>query len=254
MSFLLSHLLKKRTGIPVLMYHKVETTSPDSLTVSTADFENQLKWLKSAGYVSISLQNFLDVLYGKKNRADMPTLSVLITFDDGYLSTLKTAAPLLAKFNFKATLFATSSYVAGPDSSNFMSSNDLLAWQAAGHDLALHSHAHPNYRQIQNSEILEDLNLNRKWFSENNIQAIPVLAYPYGARPKEPARNTDLKTSFKKQGLLAAFRIGNKVVTWKSIVKKEVDPFEIPRIDIRGDDTLKAFSIKVQKGRIRPFQ
>jgi peptidoglycan/xylan/chitin deacetylase (PgdA/CDA1 family) len=259
MKLYLSHLLPKRAGVPILMYHKVETTSPDSLTVSISDFKSQLLWLKNAGYEAIRLQSFLDVLHGVKKRSELPKRPVLITFDDGYASTLKEASPILKEFGFCATLFATSSFIAGdagaakPDAP-FMTPEDLKIWNQEGHDIALHSHLHPNYRALKNTEIVHDLKANQDWFKAQNIFVLPALAYPYGARPKEPVRNEALKQSLQRQGVVAAFRIGNKIATWSSLRKKHYDRFEIPRIDIRGDDTIASFAIKVQKGRLRPFQ
>jgi peptidoglycan/xylan/chitin deacetylase (PgdA/CDA1 family) len=254
MNLFLSHFLPKRAGIPVLMYHKVETESADSLTVTVDAFTDQLHWLKKSGYESISLQCFLEVLEGKKHRDELPARPILITFDDGYQSTLTEAAPILAKFDFRATLFATSAYIDEKAPSVFMSADDLETWNQKGHEIALHSHTHPNYGATENSEILSDLKTSLDWFAKNKIKALSALAYPFGARPKEKLRKIELKNTLQQAGVIAAFRIGNKIATWKSLDKKRVDPFEIPRIDIRGDDNLKSFSIKVQKGRIRPFQ
>ncbi len=256
MNLLLSHLLPKRAGIPVLMYHKVETNSNDSLTVSISDFKQQLAWLKNEGYQSISLQTFLEVLTGTKRKSELPKRPVLITFDDGYESTLLEASPLLKAQGLTATLFATSSYIeAGKEhGSTYLDVNGLKAWQSAGHDLALHSHAHPDYRSLDTVEIIQDLNTAQNWFKQNGITPTPVLAYPFGARPKEKSRIEALKQSLKTNGVIAAFRIGNKIANWSELERQKMDHYEIPRIDIRGDDTMESFAVKVQKGRVRPFQ
>ncbi|MBC7396010.1 MAG: polysaccharide deacetylase family protein [Bdellovibrionales bacterium] len=256
MNLFWAHLLPERRGIPVLMYHKVEECSSDSLTVSVAAFKSQLAWLKDKGYSTISAQTFVEFLNGRKKRAELPRQPVLITFDDGYDSTLIHAAPAMNALGFQAILFATSSYIetGKSDRTHYMSVEELKIWQEQGHEIALHSHAHPNYRQIANTEIMEDLRENQAWFKAKGIQILPVLAYPYGARPQERARNADLKASLKKSGLVAAFRIGNRIPTWASFEKNSLDAYEVPRIDIRGDDTLASFAIKLKKGRLRPFQ
>lgn len=257
MSTFFSVLLPKRCGIPVLMYHKVEHESHDALTVSKANFKAQMTWLKSEGYQSISLQAFLDFIEGKIKRENLPPKPVLITFDDGYRSTLKEAAPVLEQYQFLATLFATSAFIqeaAQGTGSIYLSPDELREWKLAGHDVALHSHQHIHYKNASLLEILTDVKKNQDYFKTINVPAHAVLAYPYGGRPKDSEIRLKLKKSLKEQGILAAFRIGNRVATWSFLENSKLDLYELPRIDIRGEDTLGSFIIKVQKGRIRPFQ
>lgn len=92
----------------VLMYHRINTpiTDPWNLSVSSKNFEQQLKFLKD-NYSIIStheLARQLDV--GKiKNR------TIVLTFDDGYLDNYISAKPLLEKYSLPATFFITDSYI-----------------------------------------------------------------------------------------------------------------------------------------------
>jgi peptidoglycan/xylan/chitin deacetylase (PgdA/CDA1 family) len=88
------------------MYHHV---SPQTgmITVSPANFESQLSWLKENGYRSLTTRQFADHLDGQV----APAKSVLITFDDGYLDNWVYAAPLLRKYGYTAVVFLVTSWV-----------------------------------------------------------------------------------------------------------------------------------------------
>lgn len=96
------------SSIPVLMYHHVNDFREDSITISQGNFESQIKYLKEAGYNSISLPEMFEIMYG---RATPPKKPVLITFDDGYADNLVYAFPILKKYQMKAAIFVTTSLV-----------------------------------------------------------------------------------------------------------------------------------------------
>ncbi len=93
------------TVLPVLMYHHVGKalpgTNPD-LTVSPAQFERQLRWLKSRGYTSILSTDWLNyVTHGNA----LPKRPLLLTFDDAYADLAEYCFPLLEKYGFTAVVF-----------------------------------------------------------------------------------------------------------------------------------------------------
>ena len=61
--------------------------SDDFFTVSTADFQSQMRALKAYGYTAVSLQDVLDYRAGVKTP---PAKPFMLTFDDGYESLLTT--------------------------------------------------------------------------------------------------------------------------------------------------------------------
>jgi len=92
--------------VPVLMYHHV-SPSPGAITCTPEHFEDQLRWLAERGYRSLTSDEFAGHLQGKA----VPSKSVLITFDDGYLNNWVYAHPLLKKYGFNAMLFVVTSWV-----------------------------------------------------------------------------------------------------------------------------------------------
>ena len=90
----------------VLMYHRIATPSTDrhGLCVSPAAFRQQMHYLESRGYPVLAL----DELTAAARAGALPAGAVAITFDDGYLDMLTTAAPILREHAFPATFYVVS--------------------------------------------------------------------------------------------------------------------------------------------------
>jgi peptidoglycan/xylan/chitin deacetylase (PgdA/CDA1 family) len=92
----------------ILLYHRIADFQPDAqlLCVSPRNFEDHLKTICEL-YHPIHLEDLTQ--YIKSNT--LPTGSVIITFDDGYIDNLTNAAPLLEQYGVPATIFVTSGFV-----------------------------------------------------------------------------------------------------------------------------------------------
>lgn len=95
----------------VLMYHKVNDTAGNSVTVSVSLFDEQMTQLAELGYRPVSLD---DVLAYYVDGVPLPERAVLITFDDGYLDNLENAAPVLRRHGYPAVLFVPVGYLGEP--------------------------------------------------------------------------------------------------------------------------------------------
>lgn len=98
--------MKHAGTVPVLMYHHVSPVE-GMITVSTSNFEHQLKWLRNHGYRSLNCDEFAGHLEGRP----VPARSVLITFDDGYLDNWVYAYPLMKRYGFHGVIFLVTSWV-----------------------------------------------------------------------------------------------------------------------------------------------
>jgi peptidoglycan/xylan/chitin deacetylase (PgdA/CDA1 family) len=242
-------LMPTPKGIRVLMYHKISTNKTDFLTVSVTQFESHIKHLQSLGYQFITTQDLLN-FYLKKQA--LPSKPLLLSFDDGYLNNLELAYPILKKYKAKATIFIPSNYVGATnkwDNGNdlIMNVEQLKNLDPSVFELGLHSHTHINFKNISLESLENEIRENIAFFSDNNIPYTPVLAYPYGGRPRGDAYYKMIHI-FEKFGIQAAFRIGNKVNPFN--IK---DLYELKRIDIRGTDGFDEFKKKVEKGRVKFF-
>ncbi len=93
------------TGAPVvLLYHRVATPSNDAhgLCVSPDRFADHMRWLLQQADVVP-----LDTLTEWAHAGMAPSRAVAVTFDDGYVDVLESAAPVLRSLNLPATCFAT---------------------------------------------------------------------------------------------------------------------------------------------------
>jgi peptidoglycan/xylan/chitin deacetylase (PgdA/CDA1 family) len=238
-------LMRPRKGVRVLMYHKFSTEQSDFLTVTIAQFEAQLAYLKSENYQFITAQNLLDFYIDNK---PLPLKPLLLTFDDGYLNNFELACPILKKHGAKATIFIPTSFIGTTnkwDNGNdaIMSLEQLKGLDPSVFELALHSHEHRNYADLSVAEIASDVARNVAFFKQNNLNYTPVFAYPYGGRPKNEIKMGMIYT-FNTFGIKAAFRIGNRVNLFNIN-----DLYELNRIDMRGADAYWVFKWKVRVGR-----
>ena len=96
----------KYPSVPVFMYHNVGVVNSNwiwsHLTCPWELFQQHLVWLKRFKISTITLKELYDY---RKNNISLPSRSVVLSFDDGYLDNWVFAYPLLKKYGFKATIF-----------------------------------------------------------------------------------------------------------------------------------------------------
>ncbi|WP_212589898.1 poly-beta-1,6-N-acetyl-D-glucosamine N-deacetylase PgaB [Bordetella genomosp. 7] len=87
----------------VLGYHDVEDSDPDQrfLSVRTDRLVQQFTWLRENGYQPVSLAQ---IMTARDGGAPLPENAVLLTFDDGYRSSLTRVLPILRAFNWPAVV------------------------------------------------------------------------------------------------------------------------------------------------------
>ena len=102
-------VIYKEPKVAVICYHNVATeeeianTPEENLwTISVDNFEKQMKFLHDFKFKTLTLDEFYK---WKKGELEVPFNSVLVTFDDGYLSNYEYAYPILKKYNINATAF-----------------------------------------------------------------------------------------------------------------------------------------------------
>ena len=125
------------------------------------------------------MAQFNDYILGDK---PVPEKSVLITFDDGYISQYKEALPILQKYGFKATFFL---YMDCIDKYPVcMNSLEIKEIVKEGHLLGNHTLRHSLLTNLKDNiiekEIIENQKLLEEKFGKENVEK--VLAYPYGAQ------------------------------------------------------------------------
>lgn len=94
--------------LPVVMYHQLTDNPSKSgkYVLTVESFEKDLQFLKSKGYQSVTVKQLIGFSQGN---GDIPSKSILITFDDGQETLYEYAVPLLEKYGFTAVGFVVGS-------------------------------------------------------------------------------------------------------------------------------------------------
>jgi peptidoglycan/xylan/chitin deacetylase (PgdA/CDA1 family) len=231
--------------VPILCYHRFGTAATAAgwgakMTVSPANFAQQLDWLARNDYHVIRLAQLQAFLEGKQA---LPKRSVVITFDDGYESVYRHALPVLRKYNFPATLFVYNDFIGAGDALSWaqlqeLSASGLVSVQA-------HSKTHRNLIERSTGETDERYRQMLELEARAPREAIerklsgPVrhYAYPYG-----DANEAVLDVLGRQQYLLGVTVNpgGNPFFA---------QPLMLRRTMIYGDHDLEAFKSRLQVSR-----
>jgi hypothetical protein len=117
--------------LPILMYHRVAPAGSPAMhayRVTPKAFEEQLRYLRDAGYYSIGLEDWWAAMARRK---PFSSRAVLVTFDDGYRDFLTYAWPLLKHYGFSATVFLVADEIGKSNRWDRVCGEEvpLLGWQ-----------------------------------------------------------------------------------------------------------------------------
>jgi peptidoglycan/xylan/chitin deacetylase (PgdA/CDA1 family) len=92
------------------MYHHVlrDYKRWGKYTISPKEFENDVKYLKKAGYTTIVMQDLIDYVYKGK---ELPEKPIMLTFDDGHYSNYTYVLPVLKKYECRAVISVVGEYI-----------------------------------------------------------------------------------------------------------------------------------------------
>lgn len=163
------------TKIPILMYHYVRDVDKNldpmgwRLSVSPAYFDEQMKYLKENGYVTINLKDIED---GK-----VPEKSIVLTFDDGLEDFFTNALPILQKYGFTASNAVITGMIGNKD---HMTMDQLRACSVAGIELISHSKSHFSMSGLGKDTLNVEV-ADAKDFLKNKFGVEPVsFVFPAG--------------------------------------------------------------------------
>lgn len=237
--------------LAVLMYHNFTLNENESkgLTISAIKFEEQINYLVSKKYQFLFASEL-----GTLN--EISSKSIAITFDDVTVNQLEIALPILLKYNVKATFYIPFGYLGKTDEWNInedYKGNQIMTISQlktvpSSIELGFHSYKHRHYSNLSVEEINLDFEECFKIIKENNLDVKPTLAFPYGSFPKEKQHQIDFFTALSKNGIQIAFRIGNRLNKFPFKNK-----FLLKRIDIKGEESLFKFKLKLKFGKLKLF-
>lgn len=169
--------------VPVLMYHHIMPKPNNSIAITPAFFDQQMKWLHDHDYHPISMAQFNDFIRTGKR---LPPRPLLITFDDDRMNQLTYGVPILRKYGFTATFFVVKKWIDSP-SKSFMHPAQLRKLAALGYDIESHTNAHGTIRKSKSEDyagmkkrLWGETYGMRMWLSSLIGKPVTALAYPGG--------------------------------------------------------------------------
>lgn len=221
-------------GVPVLMYHRVDSIVPRDavgrdLTVEPAAFEAQLRYLRAHHVRTLTATELALELRRGRRSAD----AVVLTFDDGYRDNATVALPLLIKYGARATFYVSSGFVGTP---RHLTWRELRDMRAAGMEVACHGTLHLDLSTLDRAgQEAEAAGCVKRFAHYLGGPAARTYAYPAG---KFDATTFAV---MRELGILAAFREGG------GTVRDLMEPFALPRLRVRHDDTLADFAALIAR-------
>jgi peptidoglycan/xylan/chitin deacetylase (PgdA/CDA1 family) len=227
--------------LPILMYHRVSPTGSAAMTryrVSPEAFEGQLRYLREAGYYSLSLEDWRVAMQTKK---PPPGRAVLITFDDGYLDFHTYAWPLLKRYGFSATVFLVTGAVGQSNSWDraygeqvpLLGTRAMIQLRDEGVTFGSHSVSHRPLTGLSPEEIAREGIESRLTLERSLSVPIHAFAYPYG--------DTDQVV----QHLIGACGYIFGLSCRSSLSNFEDSLLALPRIEVGGSDRFQDFVAKL---------
>jgi peptidoglycan/xylan/chitin deacetylase (PgdA/CDA1 family) len=174
---------KRVASVPILMYHYI-SVPPDgsdryrlSLSVTPANFDAQMAYLKQAGYHAITLYDLYAYLAQGKALPDRP---VILTFDDGYVDAFTQAMPILHKYGFVGTIFVLTGPADRGGAGEHLTWEQIAAMSTTGMDIELHSREHFDLRNRPNDFLIHQIAGGKESLEAHINRPVRWFAYPSG--------------------------------------------------------------------------
>jgi len=173
--------------IPIIEYHDPEFRLNDQVQMTLVWFADQISWLATNGYQTLSAEELVAYLNGETT---FPHNSVVITFDIG---TAKRATyrdvviPTLKKYAFKAIIFLLVNDSVVRDEckgDEYFCWDDFRTWAEEGViSIASHGLFHPDFTTLNQIQMKYEVEQSRKVLLEKTGQLALGFAFPYDSAP-----------------------------------------------------------------------
>lgn len=240
--------LYKNPKIPVLCYHNIATQNEKAnypeesdWTITTDNFKEHLDYLKNNNYKTLTMDEFYNWKIGNIN---LPYKSVLITFDDGFLSNYEYAFKLLKEYNMNATVFVVGSFIDNSTTNEwngniktYMTKDILENLKNEYPNIEIYSHSYNLHYQgaiNQNKDVLmQDIENFDNFYPNTDI-----LCYPFGQY------NDNIEDCLKESNYKMAFRYGPNKKDYKKASRND-NIYEIPRLNVSHGMSVFKFALRL---------
>lgn len=224
--------------VPVLMYHYIAEPPAKAdkyrfdLSVTPANLESQLKYLKDNGFTTISLGDVYDHL--SKGRS-LPKKPVVLTFDDGHRNAYTNAFPLLKKYRMTDTFFIVTDFINYKDP-EYITWDMAKEMARAGMSIESHSRTHKDMRKRSNAFLVWEILGPIEQITAYTGKKPDFFCYPGGQYDQ---RVIDV---LRSAGTLAA------VTTQPGSTFTLANALTWPRLRVRHNTTIEQFASLVEIG------
>ena len=169
----------KQIEAAVLMYHHIGPLPEKAddirkgLTVSSEEFDTQIKYLSEKKYRFITLFELEKAIKAKK----VPDKALVLTFDDGYSDNYSQALPILKKYNAVGTFFIITSKM---DTGEYMTKDQVRELYKAGNEIGSHTLTHPSLDKLKGSALAKELSQSKTEIETLTGNPVVSLCYPSG--------------------------------------------------------------------------
>ena len=240
--------LYKNPKIPVLCYHNIATQDEKAnypeesdWTITTDNFKEHLDYLKNNNYKTLTMDEFYNWKIGNLN---LPYKSVLITFDDGFLSNYEYAFKLLKEYNMNATVFVVGSFIDNSTTNEwngniktYMTKDLLENLKNEYPNIEIYSHSYNlHYQGAINQDkdvLMQDIENFDNFYPNTDI-----LCYPFGQY------NDNIEDCLKESNYKMAFRYGPNKKDYKKASRKD-NIYEIPRLSVSHGMSVFKFALRL---------
>ncbi len=212
-------------GIPVLMYHAIESLPGNSLGVPPQQFAQEMQYLHQHGYQTLSLDVLRNLIQNPQNTA-LPTQPILLTFDDGYADNYRTAWPIMRQFGFTGTFFVVTAAVG----SGMMTWDNLKDLAQEGNSIGSHTIHHYDLTTLSPIRLKQELADSKAAIEKELGISVFAFCYPSGRY------NTATLAMLTQTGYTLAF------TTEPGRVTASVSPLTLKRIRVPGGLSLNGFA------------
>ncbi|WP_238532817.1 polysaccharide deacetylase family protein [Halalkalicoccus jeotgali] len=200
---------------PIVLYHGIDE-SGGPWTVTPGRFRRQIEWLADA-FEPLTMSGAID----RWRRDSLPRNPAVVTFDDGFRSTVETALPILEANGVAATHYVVPGLLGERfEGRRVMSREEVLDLDAHGHEIGAHTMTHPDLTTVDRETARREIVDSRDAIETITGERPRSFAYPYGAFDRTAARLVE-NAGYES----ATTVIGSDVVDFDA-------PMALPRITV----------------------
>lgn len=170
------------TRIPILNYHKIETSPDIGITSRTpADFENDIKLFSEAGYNFIGFND----LHTKQISSEK---NIILTFDDGYESIYHRARSILRRYSAKACIFVPVNFIGqynnwdvqfGSHKYKHLNQPQIKTLIAEGYEIGAHGLSHRSFIHIKQDQARQEIFDSKEMLQNLFNTQVSTICYPF---------------------------------------------------------------------------